>query len=307
MKECFVEKSFYSSSLRIIHLANGIIADYKAAGFTLTLRQLYYQFVARGHLPNKQSEYKRLGSVINDARLAGYIDWDAIEDRTRWLRHYPNWSTPEEWLAESLRNYSEDLWRDQAAYCEVWIEKDALVSVVERACGRWRVPFFACRGYASQSELYEAGRRLAEQQSYGKDVNIFHLGDHDPSGLDMTRDNRERLSMFAQMGVHVERLALNMDQVEEHNPPPNPAKETDSRFAGYEEAYGNESWELDALDPTVIDSLVDAAIENVCDVDDFQEKLSEEETNRERLQRISKNWETVNEFLDYMRDNKDTL
>jgi len=311
MRECFVEQSFYASSRKLIDIANAIIEEYQAKGFSLTLRQLYYQFVARGYIPNKQSEYKRLGEVINKARLAGLIDWDAIEDRTRWLRHYPSWLTPQQWLTEKHHGYREDVWRDQDHYCEVWIEKDALVSVVERACGRWRVPFFACRGYASQSELYNAGKRLAGIATLQrKQVHVFHLGDHDPSGLDMTRDNTERINMFAGLAswnIQVHRLALNMDQIEEYEPPPNPAKETDARFGAYQAAHGDESWELDALDPTVIDELVSSHIEAYCDVDDFNAKMKQEEIGREYLGRIAANFDTVADFIDYVRDNPDML
>jgi hypothetical protein len=75
--------NFRSASLSVIELANSIIAEYQAQGYDLTLRQLYYQFVARGIIPNSDAEYKKLGSVINDGRLAGLIDWDSITDRTR--------------------------------------------------------------------------------------------------------------------------------------------------------------------------------------------------------------------------------
>src|SRR5260221_8363278 len=93
-KELYVDRNFSAGSLALIDQANTIIADYQRQGFTLTLRQLYYQFVARGILPNKQTEYKRLGSVINDGRLAGLIDWEAIEDRTRNLEENAHWSSP---------------------------------------------------------------------------------------------------------------------------------------------------------------------------------------------------------------------
>src|ERR1700722_6265193 len=92
--EQFVDRKFQDGSLALIEKANEIIADYQAQGFTLTLRQLYYQFVSRDIIPNKQSEYKRLGSVINDARLAGLIDWSAIEDRTRNVRTISTWDHP---------------------------------------------------------------------------------------------------------------------------------------------------------------------------------------------------------------------
>ena len=76
---------------------------------------------------------------------------------------------------------------------------------------------FACRGYASQSEQWRAGKRLANYLRANQRVVILHLGDHDPSGIDMTRDNDDRLSMFARSSrVELKRVALNMDQVEQY-------------------------------------------------------------------------------------------
>jgi hypothetical protein len=76
------------------------------------------------------------------------------------------------------------------------IEKDALVGVIEDVCRQWDVPYFSCRGYASQSEMWGAGQRLLERIRSGRKVQVIHLGDHDPSGLDMSRDIRERLATF---------------------------------------------------------------------------------------------------------------
>jgi hypothetical protein len=285
MIELFIPRRFSAGSERIIETANAIIEEYQAQGFSLTLRQLYYQFVARDLIPNKQSEYKRLGSIINDARLAGLIDWDAIEDRTRFLRSYETFSSPGEAARKVARNYIEDLWDSQPCYIEVWIEKDALVGVIEPVCGRWRLPYFACRGYSSQSEQYNAGKRLAEAAMRGQEAIVLHLGDHDPSGLDMTRDNQDRLSMFADgEEVQVLRLALNMDQIRRHRPPPNPAKETDSRIGGYLDQYGTaSSWELDALDPKVIDQLIDREVRVHLDEERWADAAERERKNRERL------------------------
>jgi hypothetical protein len=83
----------------------------------------------------------------------------------------------------------------------------------------------------------------------GQDVVVLHLGDHDPSGLDMTRDLRDRLSLYSRAAVDVQRVALNMDQVGVFNPPPNFAKESDKRFEAYRRQYGDQCWELDALPP----------------------------------------------------------
>jgi hypothetical protein len=128
--EAFIQRAFRPDSQRIIEQAVEIIEDYTAQGFTLTLRQLYYQFVARDLIPNRQSEYKRLGSIINDARLAGLIDWDMIEDRTRNVRKVSAWESPQEIVSAIAEQYKEDLWAGQSQRVEVWIEKDALVGVV---------------------------------------------------------------------------------------------------------------------------------------------------------------------------------
>ena len=123
-------------------------------------------------------------------------------------------------------------------------------------CNEFRLPYFACRGNNSESEQYKAGKRFEAHLANGLTPVVLHLGDHDPNGLDMTRDNRDRLAMFARQGVEVRRLALNMDQIERYRPPPNPAKETDTRYAAYAKQFGRECWELDALVPTVIANLI---------------------------------------------------
>lgn len=296
-REKFIEKTFRKSSVKIIEQANGIIAEYKAMGHSLTLRQLYYQFVSRALIENKQTEYKRLGEIINDARLAGLIDWSAIEDRTRNVRVVNMWDQPEDIIQASASQYKENPWDNQRYRPEVWIEKDALVGVIERVCNSMRVPFFACRGYTSQSEQWRAGKRFSGTIREGKRPLILHLGDHDPSGLDMTRDNSDRLAMFARQGVLVKRLALNMDQVEEYDPPPNPAKETDSRSGPYIEQYGESSWELDALDPPVIEALIQEALDEVIDFGQWQEDMQREEDRRGVLQAIANRWQDVTDFI----------
>jgi hypothetical protein len=296
--EQFIERNFRSDALAVIQRANEIIAAYQEQGFRLTLRQLYYQFVARGLIPNKQTEYKRLGAIINDARLAGKIDWDAIEDRTRNVRTHASWRSPQAILDAVATQYRENIWSKQPRHIEVWIEKDALIGVIEPVCTRWRVPYFGCRGYVSQSEQYAAGKRFEAVKAAGRRPLVLYLGDHDPSGMDMTRDHQDRLQMFAWAPVEVRRLALNMDQIELYDPPPNPAKETDSRSGPYIAEFGESSWELDALEPTVIDELIDTEIANEVDTNAWDQALEEEEGAKEVLTAISNRYDEVKDFLE---------
>ncbi len=293
---CYVPKSFRPDTKTRIDQANEIIAEYQAQGFKLTLRQLYYQFVSRDLIPNTVQSYKSLGDVVNDARLAGLIDWDAIEDRTRNLRSSPHWSSPRSIVRACADQFAVDLWATQEHYVECWIEKDALVGVIEGVCTELDVPYFACRGYTSQSEMWGAARRLIEREKSGKTTTIIHLGDHDPSGIDMTRDIQDRLDLFGSTAT-IHRIALNFDQVETYNPPPNPAKTTDARYASYEALHGTESWELDALEPSVIVDLIRNEIEAHIDWDTWEEAQERQKTGREQLGKVSRRWESVIAYL----------
>lgn len=283
---CYVPKKFGKKRSALIGVANAIIVEYEKQGYALTLRQLYYQHVARGLIKNTPQSYDRLGALINDARLAGLISWTSIVDRGRNLKGINTLSGPAECVAKAREGFALDLWADQPVRAEVWVEKEALVDVVGRICNELRVDFFACKGYNSQSEQWAAGRRLAAYVTKGQRPVVFHLGDHDPSGIDMTRDNQERLSLFAGVDVQVVRLALNMNQVEKYNPPPNPAKMTDSRFADYERKFGNESWELDALDPRVIHNLIEDAILRVRNHDMWDAALKREAEDKMLLDEV---------------------
>jgi hypothetical protein len=295
-KICYVPRSFSAISQGLIDKANEIINEYEEMGYELTLRQLYYQMVSRDIIANKQAEYKRLGSVVNDARLAGLIDWDRISDLTRELRSVAHWDDPSDIVGTCARQFRIDKWAGQTYRPEVWVEKDALRNVIERACTPLDVSYFSCRGYTSQSEMWSAAQRLLRYKKAGQTPIILHFGDHDPSGIDMTRDIRDRLAIFG-LTLKVDRLALNMDQVEEYSPPPNPAKTTDSRYAGYIAEYGDESWELDALDPTTLAGIIENAIKHLRDEDEWGDAVLEEETHRELLSEASNRWEDVASFL----------
>lgn len=299
MKQKFQDFNLRASSLALIETANGIIREYAAQGYQLTLRQLYYQHVARGLIENTEKSYKNLGELINKGRLAGLIDWSAIEDRTRNLRGTSHWKSPEAIIHSAYRSFRIDKWQNQPNRVEVWVEKDALVGILQRVCTEHDVDYFACRGYVSQSEMYEAAKRIASYVKGGQAVTILHLGDHDPSGIDMTRDIKDRLWMFLRgLDADVNRLALNWNQIEVYSPPPNPAKTTDARFNGYAAQYGDESWELDALEPQVIADLIANNILALRDDALWQEKEEEEAAHLAALERVSDEWQNVVEFLD---------
>jgi hypothetical protein len=297
----YEEHKFRRSTLETIGHADRIIRDYAAQGYNLTLRQLYYQFVSRDLIKNNQQEYNRLGDIVSKARRAGLIDWNAIVDRTRNLQSLPTWEGPNDILDAVAAQFRYDRWKTQPTYVEVWFEKDALMGVFERPANLLRLPFFSCRGYTSDSEVWGAAQRLRrmtrDDERATRETVILHFGDHDPSGLDMTRDIGDRLRLFGAGRVDVRRLALNMDQVEQYEPPPNPAKETDSRFENYRAEFGDESWELDALEPTVLAKLVTDELDTIIEAGPWAEEIKREQKARAELKAMADNYDDVAAYV----------
>jgi hypothetical protein len=278
----------------MVKRANDILAEYEAQGLILTLRQLYYQFVARGFLGNKQKNYKRLGKVIGDARLMGRVSWDAIEDRTRSLKLLQHFKGPQDALDRLARWYAVDLWKNQKFRPEVWIEKDALTGVIEKVCDENDVPYFSCRGYTSLSEMWRASERLKGWLASGQRPFIIHFGDHDPSGVDMSRDILARLSQTFMADCSFERVALTMAQVEEYQPPPNPVKQTDSRYKTYVAEFGvEECWELDALEPSKFRELIESSLNPLRDQKVWDKDVKEREQVRKQLVEVGKEWQEI--------------
>lgn len=294
-KRQYKEINFRPDSLRLIKTINGVIDEYTAQGYDLTLRQVYYQLVARDYIPNNERSYKNTGELINNARLAGLIDWYAIQDRTRNLRKNSHWTNPADIMESVLYSYAVDKRFDQPNYIEVWVEKDALIGIVRQISSKLDVPCFSCRGYVSASEMWAASQRFIRQEDRQRRI-ILHLGDHDPSGKDMTRDISERLELFG-ADVEVRRIALNWDQIEEYSPPPNPAKLSDSRAKSYIQQYGTESWELDALEPSVLESLIQDEVDSLTDVLLFNQARVRENNDREELSLVKDNWSKAVRYL----------
>jgi hypothetical protein len=130
-KQSFRSTNFHRGTRRVIDQANEIIDEYMSQGFVMTVRQLYYQFVSRDWVENTQRDYNRIGKIVADARDSGLIDWDAIEDRTREVHTHSSWERPEDIIGAAAESFRLDPWDSQPYRPEVWIEKAALIGIVE--------------------------------------------------------------------------------------------------------------------------------------------------------------------------------
>jgi hypothetical protein len=285
MKEVFKDRAFAQTSLDLIESCSDVIEEYQAQGLRLTLRQLYYQLVTKNIIPNAERSYKNLSSLVSDARLAGYIDWDAIEDRIRVPNMPPEFKNLEELVEAALDSYRLPRWVDQKYYVELWVEKDALAGVLKPLARKHHVTLMVNRGYSSQSAMYEASKRFLRRDD--RTGVLLYLGDFDPSGEDMVRDIKERMEMFG-VDLSVVKVALMLDQVKKYNPPPNPAKREDPRSREFIKKYGASSWEVDALPPTELHRIIERAMKVLVDTKKMNVVIKMEEDDKAKLREAVK-------------------
>lgn len=287
------EKRIWSAHQdQLLHIILGIIKEYQDANIRLSQRQLYYRLVAGGHIPNAMEIYKRICKLVTDARYGGYIDWDAIEDRGRSALMNPEWDSPQDLIESAIAQYRLPRWQDQAYHVELYVEKEAMESILQPIANKYHIRFGANKGYSSATMIYELAGRLKEKIKEGKECVVLYLGDHDSSGLDMVRDIKDRIHEFLRFGdepvdedVQIVHVALTTAQVKHYKPPPNPAKSTDSRYEEYLKKFGKYSWELDALEPKVLATLTEQAIHKYLDVPKYNAWIRKEADHKVKLRK----------------------
>lgn len=312
MKRCYIPKRFEPRTLRAILQADAILKEYADQGFILTLRSLYYKFVARGLFPddrkwrwsgkkwirdkngtkNAQPNYIWLKKLCTDGRLSGCIDWSHMVDNTRSLEALQSYESVSDALSTWANWYHTDMWANQRYRPEVFVEKDAVAGFVRGVCQENDVPFFSCRGYTSLSEMWRASLRLRNHLENGYRPFIIHFGDHDPSGIDMSRDIVARLQRTFMADCDFIRVALTMDQVNSFNPPLpcDPAKVTDSRYKAYVKRFGDDSWELDAIEPAKFRELIEGQINSIRNKKQWKLDLENEQDKQAELAKLAENY-----------------
>ena len=269
----------------VVTYVNDILSQYT---ILLTLRQIFYRLVAGYEYPNTKSAYVQLSSQLVRARERGDVDASKFEDRSReFIGGDYRFNNLEEFVTyqfetflNSPNSYATKLWTSQPEHVIVFVEKDALSQVVSNVADQtYNVTTCPSKGYASYTYINEALAMLPEN----KHITALHFADHDPSGLDMTRDLEERFSEYSALDITVERIALNYNQVQRYGLPPNPTKPADPRFEGYIAEYGNECWELDAIEPVELQRMVSAAIESHIDFDVWKQTWEQMQQERDGL------------------------
>jgi hypothetical protein len=340
-------KYWEADKQQVINCIISVLKDYKSQGYILTLRQLYYQLVSKNIMPNDNICYSKLSSLLDDCRYSGVVDWDSIEDRGRvpYTPYFEN--SVKEALQRTIDCYKLDKRLGQDVYVELWSEKDAISNILKETVKDYTLTVGINKGFASSTAMYNAYMRFMPMMLEGKKVVVLYAGDHDPSGLDMVRDIRERLEYFMSKGSYktklwdeyiqrngdtsivnimfdrypelvgrckeiipkedddemsdeayeelvqiqalcvvkeyfvVKPICLTREQIDYYNLPPNPAKISDPRAKKYIEEHGDVSWEVDALSPRILRSIILEAVKECIDMDKYEEVIIQEEKDIE--------------------------
>ena len=280
MKKKYQNEVFYGKTRKLIENINEIAESYYRRGIILTVRQVYYQCVTRNLIANSKREYDKISDIVARGRLAGLIDWNFIEDRTRTLRENDHWDNPQEILRTCADQYRIDTRATQPYYIECWIEKDSLVAILESATRRLDVPCYSSRGFSSITALHEAADRLKHS---GRENIILYAGDHDPSGLKISEVIEERLKLFDANFI-LKRIGITLSQIRELNLPPYPAKDKDGNIKEYIAKTGlKDAWELDALPPEFLMSLYESEVNTLTDFEKLHEMQNREKRDKSTL------------------------
>ena len=250
----------------------------------LGVRQIWYRLISPPFqlLPQTQGSYKQFDAWMVRWRETGEVPPNRISDRSTAPTGGEYGSTdPKDFLSSLLDLvdadvYSRNRWPSQPVVPVVYIEKDTLTGVISDAIRDLGVVVFPTRGVTSFTKLWRLG------QSSDQRVHVLYLTDHDPTGVFMGDDFRRRLTRYGGAGIPVTRIALTTDQVRRFKLPPNPVHPRDSRSPDYARQFGNKAWELDALPPDELRTIVRGAV-----VDFINKKAWADQDLRESAERKS--------------------
>lgn len=270
----------------------------------MTLRQLHYAIFSRKEIDytNTQKDYRRLSRVTTEARRA-YREWELswtpgskppefsfpgswIVDETREAERVSVWNNAADYIETVKCAYRRDNWQDQPNYCEIWSEKGTVLSSIRPVARQWGVTLRVCHGFGSTGMESDTGVFF---EALPKNITVFYLGDHDPSGHCIEEDMHRRVMVSSGKTFRMVRLAIHGEDIRLFNLPPQLVKNTDTRARSFREKYGNmaATVELDALPVDELRYRIETAVQELLDLDLWERQLRIQQVEFESIARIA--------------------
>jgi hypothetical protein len=262
----------------------------------ITVRGVCYALFAEGLIDSMATkETGRISRVMTEMRETDALDWTLIVDGSRVVGRVSQWSDPNQFFREAVRQYRRDNWQEQPVYVEVWSEKSTVQGVLAPVLNEYGITFRVMKGFGS----FTAVRQAAEDSlaiADGKHGVALYIGDWDPSGLYMSEvDLPDRLERYGS-SWEFERIALMRADLAVLPYFDTDTKMGDARADWYVRnttADPSRCWELDAMDPNDLRGRVEQAIVERMDMDGWQRALEVEAVERESMQDFMKAWQST--------------
>jgi len=274
----FAEWRPHGATGTLLHAVGNILDEYQAH-LPLTLRQIFYRLVAMHGFEKTEKSYKRLCEILNRARRAGAVAFDAIRDDGFHKSGFLGWNDVEHFVYNVRRDVDEftlDRQNDQGERLALWCEATGMVPQLEAVSKQYSVPVYSSGGFDSLTVKHDLAKEFAELDA----VTILHVGDHDPSGVHVALSLDEDVRAFLdELGGEAtfERLAVTPAQIAAHRLPTAPPKVTDRR------CFQGQTVQAEALPPDLLARIVEDAIREHIDWDIYAETLERERDERARI------------------------
>ena len=252
---------------------------------------------------NDKNCYKDTCDLLVRLRLSGVIPMEAIEDDTRPTTEWSVHSNPQDFAREELDNflkgYRRNLQQTQPLHLEVAAEKLTIQGIIRPVCGRYNIPYTIGRGYSSLPARYEIVKRFERS---GKDsLCLLVLGDFDPEGINIGESLLQSLREdFTLESVQAVRVGLNSEHIERFDIHSLiEAKKGSVRTKGFVGRFGKKVYELEALSPEQLQTILTEAIDSVIDVEAFNTELEAEKEDAAYFQAVRERiYENALELID---------
>lgn len=284
---------------QLLEQVQHVLAEY-AAHLPLSCRQIFYRLVGRFGFEKTERAYKRLLEMLNRARRAGFIDFDAIRDDGAIVDIPQSYQGPADFYAavrSAAYHYQRDRMANQDRTVECWVEANGMVPQVVRVAHDYGIGVYSSGGFDSTTIKHQAARRALKRD---RPTVVLHVGDYDPSGMsifDSAADDVSQLAVDLEVRrtqadgflldadeisaanlVEFRRVVVTPEQVATYRLPEAPPKETDRRGE-----WNAETVQAEALSPDQLANELRAAFDAVVDRKRLDDMLQLEAQERAQL------------------------
>lgn len=250
----------------------------------ITVRGVCYRlFVAKLIDSMAVKNTQKISRLLLWAREDGFVPWEWIVDESRQIEDSGGFADLEAYGRVIEKAYRRDFWAHQRNRLIVISEKATVTGILRPVLEQYGVPFFAVHGFNSATKVHELALQIAEDK---RKTVLLYVGDYDPSGLYMSREDLPaRLSKYGAGDFLFRRIALIESDLSDL--PSFEAKKTDPRYGWFVEKYGSDAWELDAMNPNDLRERVEEEIDSYIDADAWKQHKRIEAVQRETTRKIA--------------------